>query len=61
MNQKKFNARLYARRPNMEAKNTLENRPPIRKNTLIESIDVYQCQYIYKLKNTNFVRILHVA
>ena len=55
-NKKRCNARLYVRRPNMEA------RPPMRKYKLINYIDVNEMSNIYNLKkNTNFVRILHIT
>ena len=43
-NKKRCNARLYVRRPNMEA------RPPMRKYKLINYIDVNEMSNIYNLK-----------
>ena len=50
-NKKKYNASLYVRRPNMEAKNTLENTGHLcEKSKLINYLDVNQMSNIYKLK-----------
>ena len=51
-NKKRCNARLYVRRSNMEAKNTLENTGHLRKYILINYIDVNEMSNIYNLKKT---------
>ena len=60
-NKKRCNASIYVRRPNMEAKNTLENtaRPPMKKSKVINYLDVNQMSNIYKLKHKLCPDITH--